>query len=143
LLERLGKLLKTSDTWEGSPYFTKKELACKCGCGGLPEREFVERLVVLRRKCGFAFIVTSGYRCPKHNYAVTKNKSQGTGWSGPHTMGRAVDLAVYGEKVFTIIKEAVKLGFTGIGLNQKGTYSERYIHLDDLDGDGRPTVWTY
>jgi hypothetical protein len=31
--------------------------------------------------------------------------------------------------------------FTGIGIQQKG--GARFIHLDDLTGVGRPTVWSY
>jgi hypothetical protein len=35
---------------------------------------------------------------------------------------------------------AMEAGFTGIGVQQKGT--GRFLHLDTLEGDLRPTVWS-
>jgi zinc D-Ala-D-Ala carboxypeptidase len=39
------------------------------------------------------------------------------------------------------LRLAFKLGFTGIGVQQKG--SGRFIHLDTMEGGTRPTVWSY
>jgi hypothetical protein len=35
----------------------------------------------------------------------------------------------------------MELGFTGIGVQQKGT--GRFIHVDLTVGQNRPTVWSY
>lgn len=59
-------------------------------------------------------------------------------------MGRACDVVVSGQDAFALVDMAITLGFTGIGIQQKGT--GRFIHLDDLreeDGFLRPTIWSY
>lgn len=120
-------------------YFTLDEFACK-HCGGnkmMPT--FIEKLDRLRSVCGFPLQVTSGYRCPVHNANVSS-----TGADGPHTTGRAADIAVERDRAFLLLCHATSLGFTGIGVLQKG--KTRFIHLDDLPaapGRPRPTVWSY
>lgn len=117
-------------------YFTPKEMACKC-CGYVKVDEgFMNKLEALRMNCKFPFPVNSAYRCVKHNQAVSS-----TGDSGPHTTGRAVDIGVDRGKAFKLLGIAIEMGFTGIGLAQKG--ESRYIHLDDLTDGLRPTVWSY
>lgn len=119
-------------------HFTKEELECKCGCGGLPELDFVKKLERLREELGFPMPVTSGYRCPDYNARVSS-----TGRTGPHTTGRAVDIGVDRYRAWRLILEAMP-EFTGIGLQQKG--QGRFVHLDDLpnaEGQPRPTVWSY
>ena len=63
---------------------------------------------------------------------------------GSHASGRAVDIAVRGDKAVKLIKVAFEFGITGIGVQQKG--GGRFIHLDDLkleDGFARPNIWSY
>ena len=117
--------------------FFKDEFACK-HCGkNLTHEDFLAKLNKLGEKLPFPVTVSSGYRCPEHNQKVST-----TGPKGPHTTGRAVDLAVRGEQAYTVLAEAFASGaFTGIGVNQKGL--ARFIHLDDILADGRPTVWSY
>lgn len=119
-------------------YFSKEELQCKCGCGGLPEEDFVYKLEKLRDILGFPLPVSSGFRCGSYNNLVS-----GTGLNGPHTTGRAVDIAVDRARAHALITQALP-EFTGIGVNQKG--QGRFVHLDDLpnkEGQPRPTVWSY
>lgn len=126
-------------------HFELSEFACGCGhCGSDGSEmqvEFLYQLDDLRERCGFPFIVTSGYRCPAHNSEVST-----TGHDGPHTTGRAVDLRLSGENVFRLLTQ-VSLGgwMTGIGLMQRGPHEKRFIHLDDLTKPDhpRPRVWTY
>jgi len=125
-------------TWD-SPYFTKEEMRCQCGCeqDGM-HSEFMEKLTSLRADWGQPMTVTSGYRCPNHPIEAKKAKP------GTHASGRAVDIAVQGEDAYNFLCAALGHGFTGIGVNQKG--SSRFIHLDDLtrdEGWPRPTVWSY
>lgn len=127
----------------GWQYFTVEELQCKgkdC-CGGRMEMDikFMRRISHLRRTVGFPFRVTSAYRCPEHNNNVSKS-----GLDGPHTTGRAMDIMMMGDRVFLLFDFLRRMGFTGIGLRQKG--HDRFIHLDDLDATDkrpRPFVWTY
>jgi uncharacterized protein YcbK (DUF882 family) len=116
-------------------------LQCQCCKVNKMKISTMDRLNRLRHKTGIPLIVTSGYRCPKHNEEVSA-----TGRTGPHTTGHAVDLLVFGDRAYIILKYAALFGFTGIGLDQKGTHKERFIHLDDIDGDDnfiRPWLWTY
>lgn len=121
-------------------YFKIEEFACKCGCGtNLIDSQFVQELDDLRGEYGLPMIVNSGYRCPKHNAQVSD-----TGESGPHTTGRASDIAVDRGNAYRLLKIALNRGFTGIGVQQRG--AARYLHLDNLPnspGQPRPTIWSY
>ena len=122
-----------------TPHFHESELVCKCGCGMLPAQDFMDKVEALRVACGYSFVVTSAARCPLHNDRVSQ-----TGFHGPHTTGRAIDVAVDRGKAFLVVALAIKRGFTGIGVQQKG--AGRFIHLDDLPdapGQPRPTIWSY
>ena len=119
-----------------TPHFPDSELACKCGCGMLPQQAFMDKIESLRVSLGFPLPVTSAARCPKHNANVS-----GTGPTGPHTTGRAIDLQVQGQRAYLVLSAALAMGFTGIGIAQKG--GTRFIHLDDLAGPTRPNVWSY
>ena len=118
-----------------TPHFKREELACKCGCGMLPKQDFMDRVEALRLAVGFALPVTSAARCPDYNAKVS-----GTGRTGPHTTGRAIDFGVSHSQAYMVLSAALLAGFTGIGVQQKG--GGRFIHLDDLQV-GRPTVWSY
>lgn len=122
-----------------TPHFTAAELACKCGCGMLPAQDFMDKVEKLRVTVGFPLPVTSAARCPEHNAKVSSS-----GKDGPHTTGRAIDLGVFGGKAHSVLAAALSMGFTGIGVAQKG--GGRFIHLDDLqstDKRFRPYVWSY
>jgi len=120
-------------------YFKKSEFDCHCGeCETHMDTVFLKKLDALRHELGFPFHVTSGYRCPAHNEFVSS-----TGPGGPHTTGRAVDLSLFGINAYRVIEAAARHGMTGIGLKQHGKMNTRFIHLDDLDKDPRPNVWTY
>ena len=119
-------------------YFTEDELRCQHTGQYKTNPEFLEKLNAIRHECGFAFVITSGYRAPEHPIEAKKQRP------GSHASGRAVDIAVYGKQAYRVIEVALKHGMTGIGVNQKG--SHRFIHLDDLEGGlyfSRPTVWSY
>lgn len=121
-------------------YFTRAEFACKCGCGRNEiDDDFITELDELRALVGEPLIVESGYRCPVHNARVSS-----TGDDGPHTTGEAADLRCARLLAYRVLDAALSMGFTGIGINQKG--DGRFIHLDTLEagpGRPRPTVWTY
>lgn len=110
--------------------FSYKELMCKCGCEQLElNTNLLNKLQLLRDLCGFPLVITSCYRCSKHPEEAKKEHP------GMHNKGIAVDIAKpQGEKAYTILKLAIQLGFTGIGV------SNRFIHLDLRDS---PSVWGY
>lgn len=120
-------------------HFSDDELRCKCGCGRQEmEAEFLVTLEAIRIAYNRPMHLSSAFRCPAHNAAVSH-----TGTSGPHTTGRAVDVLVSGRDAHDLICAAVEAGITGIGVSQKGPHAQRFIHLDDLEGPTRPWVWSY
>lgn len=118
--------------------FRLEEFACKhCGENKI-SHELINNLQELRDECDFPFIITSGYRCPKHPVEINKKKS------GMHTEGLAVDILVSGSQAYELVSAAPSFGFTGIGVNQKS--KGRFIHLDingDKNGKIRPYIWSY
>jgi len=106
--------------------------------------DFMEMVERIRELCGFPLPVSSAYRCPTHNAAVSS-----TGLDGPHTTGRAMDIRIYGHRAWSLLEAALEVGhFTGIGVAQKNRdRGARFIHLDDLTPDdgfpSRPWVWSY
>ena len=119
-------------------YFTELELRCShCNKEGM-NIDFMEKIEALRERMGFPFIVTSGYRCSQHPIEIEKYTV------GAHVTGRAIDVSVYGENAYKLLRGALKAGFTGIGVNQKG--GARFIHIDDIEKSPerrRPWVWSY
>ncbi len=120
-------------TYEGDPM-----LACPC-CGDKGMAlVFLRKLDKIREEYGKPMIVSSGYRCAKYNASMSS-----TGFCGPHTTGRAVDICVSRGDALSLVKIALDNGITGLGVNQKGSYNKRIIHLDDLSGNVRPWIWSY
>lgn len=118
-------------------YFSKKELACQCcGADGI-DPSFMELITEMREELDFPFIVTSGYRCSNH--PIEKKKSS----PGAHQSGRAIDIAVHGERAMKLIDLARARGFKRIGVAQKGPMSSRFIHLDDCEDKPSPALWSY
>jgi uncharacterized protein YcbK (DUF882 family) len=96
------------------------------------------KLQDLRDSFGKPMRVTSGYRCPEHPVEIVKSKP------GVHASGRAVDIAVRGSDAYALMMLAMRQGWQGIGVQQKGDV--RFLHLDDMtsrEGWPRPTVWSY
>src|SRR5690606_23334893 len=100
--------------------------------------EMLAKLERVRARMGVGLRISSGYRCPDYNAQISS-----TGRTGPHTTGRAVDVACYGTTALRLIEAALAEGFTGIGVSQKGEHAKRFIHLDDLKGQSRPWIWSY
>ena len=54
-----------------SKHFSKKEFACKDGCGfDTPSKELIDALEELRGVLGRKLIISSGCRCSSHNAMV-------------------------------------------------------------------------
>lgn len=123
------------------PYFSVREMQCKCGCGGLPKDSFMEILVAVREELNIPLVVSSGFRCADYNALVANS-----GRDGPHVMGLAADIRIYGDNALHLLLVGVKNGMRGIGLSQKGFIPSRYVHLDSVIGDAkhpRPWIWSY
>ncbi len=124
------------------PNFSYAELRCRCGkCdsdGTEMNVAFMNQVQRLRELYGKPLTITSPYRCPQHPVEARKATP------GAHTLGCAVDIACSGAQAVEILRLAMTLPFTGIGIDQKG--GGRFIHLDMAPaaaGRPRPTIWSY
>lgn len=124
--------------WDRYPNFTEEEFRCKQTGRCEMQESFMDRLQELRKDFDRPMIITSGFRHISHPSERHKGRP------GAHTYGHAADVAVSHQDAYDLIALAIKHGFTGIGVNQKG--NGRFIHLDDMPPDvirPRPTVWSY
>ena len=97
--------------------------------------KLLEKLDQLREVYGYPIKLTSTYRSPDHPIEAKKTKP------GEHAYGAAVDFAcVGGEATFKLVKAAIEVGFTRIGISRKNNF----VHVG-IGYDGAPpiTIWTY
>ena len=123
-------------TWKHFSYATDPMLACPCCHKEGMNPEFMIRLDGLRDEIDRPIIISSGYRCPEYNDIMSE-----TGLDGPHTTGMAIDTPISGHEAYFLMKIALRLGITGIGVRQKG--GDRILHLDKANVTPRPWVWSY
>jgi uncharacterized protein YcbK (DUF882 family) len=111
-------------------YFKREEFTCKETGENLITKDFILQLDKLREACGFPFVIKSGYRSPRHSVEAKKDKP------GTHAQGIAADIKVNnGAEAYIVMREAFKLGFSGIALG-KG-----FVHVDTRPG--AKVSWTY
>jgi len=122
--------------WGKYPNFKAAEFKCShCGSEGIKEA-LIAKLQAMRTEYGKAMRITSGYRCPKHPVEASKSVP------GAHALGIAADIGVEGAEAHRVLALAMKHGFTGVGVQQKGT--GRFIHVDIRNGElPTPAVWSY
>lgn len=89
----------------------------------------------LREAYGYPIKLTSTYRSPDHPIEAKKKSP------GEHAYGAAVDIAcVGGEATFKLVKAAIEVGFTRIGVSRKNNF----VHVGIGYPDAPPiTLWTY
>ena len=121
--------------WDNYPNFSEAEFACSHTGTCEMQEHFMDTLQELRTIYAKPMPITSGYRSPEHPIEARKNKP------GTHATGLAADIACSGQDAYDILQIAFELGFSGIGVQQKG--SGRFIHLDMWEDGPRPNVWSY
>jgi zinc D-Ala-D-Ala carboxypeptidase len=121
--------------WNNYPNFSEDEFKCS-HCGKVDmQPAFMASMQQLRNMYGKPMAITSGYRCPDHPIEAKKSTP------GAHASGEACDIGVQGTDAYHLLRLALALDFTGIGVQQKG--GGRFIHLDTLRDPPRPNVWSY
>jgi len=111
-------------------YFSTSEFDCQHTGENRMEPEFLLKLDALREACGFPFVITSGYRSPDHPIEAVKEIP------GTHAQGIAADIKITNSaQRYTIIREALAHGFTGLGV------AGDFIHVDTRGTV--PVIWTY
>lgn len=138
---------------EWGPYFTEAEFACShCGKGPVDSLRWIgilRELNILRGRCDFPFRVSSGYRCLLHPDEERKGRDA----IHAHTHG-AVDILVSGARAGVLLERAFSQHcshtgdpiWTGVGVNQRGGYDQRFVHLDMMirgDSPSNVIVWSY
>jgi zinc D-Ala-D-Ala carboxypeptidase len=123
-----------------SKNFSAEELSCShCGENKFDQKT-LDSLQGLRDAMKKPLKLSSAYRCSVHNQNVSSS-----GPDGPHTTGKAIDILCSGKDAHEILSFAMIRSNTwkGIGISQKGKHSSRFIHLDTIEADNRPWVWSY
>lgn len=69
-----------------SKYVSLSEVACKCGCGLIPQKALLDKFDQIREAYGKAIHITSGSRCEK------QNKKIGGSLKSNHVKGLAIDV---------------------------------------------------
>jgi zinc D-Ala-D-Ala carboxypeptidase len=112
-------------------YFHREDFDCAETGENEIKGSFLLLIDELRHRCGFPFIVNSGYRDPLHSAEASKPTP------GTHTSGIAADIRVSGGKQRgKIVEEAIAMGFKGIGV------AKTFVHVDTRDVDDL-TMWSY
>ena len=125
--------------WNNSRYFKATEFTCSHTSTEKMDQNFIDKLNNLREAYGKPMTISSGYRDATHPIEAKKK-----GKGGSHTTGQAADIFISRGEAFKLLSLAFNLGFTGIGVNQKG--GARFLHLDTLENSPvrpRPTIWSY
>ena len=133
----------TSDNWPRArwPNFVIHEVSCTHCEETILDPNALDKLQRLRNVIG-PISLTSAYRCPDHPVEQAKEKGPGS-----HSLGKAFDVPCRGELAYDILKAALSIGFTGIGIAQTGDHN-RFLHLDCIDHldqfhAPRPAIWSY
>lgn len=120
--------------WTLYPNFPPEEMACKETGELNMHPDFMKKLQHLRSVFGKPMRVSSGYRSPRHSIEAAKASP------GEHCTGRAADIAIQGADALRLVQLALQMGFTRIGVQQKG--AGRFIHLGDSP-EFPSTIWSY
>lgn len=103
-------------------HFSPSEFTCHCGCGAGMERMdsgFLMKLEEARKLAGIPFVLSSAYRCPKHNRAV------GGVEDSAHVRGYAADIrCLSSHDRFRMLAALMEAGFRRIEL------APTWIHVD-------------
>jgi len=123
-----------------SKNFSDLELSCSHCDKNHFDQKTLDALQGLRDAMKKPLKLSSAYRCSVHNQNVSSS-----GPNGPHTTGQAIDILCSGKDAHEILSFAMIRSNTwkGIGISQKGKHSSRFIHLDTIEADNRPWVWSY
>jgi uncharacterized protein YcbK (DUF882 family) len=110
-----------------TPYFSRAEFACKCGCGqNTIDYEVVAACIAVREHFDRPVRITSGVRCKAHNKAVGGSRHS------QHLFGRAADIVVDGVPAEIVQQYADE----NLGVKGLGSY-DSFTHIDSRNGRAR------
>ena len=120
--------------------FSRDELKCSFSGECAIEEDALQRLQALRDEWGKTIRLSSAYRSAQHPRERTKPNGPGHHHGVNGNGGQAFDVLIAGEDVPPFIALAIKHGFRGIGVNQKGEWNQRFIHIDTRN---KFACWSY
>ena len=123
-----------------SKNFSREELQCSFSGECEIEEDALNRLQALRDEWGKPIKLSSAYRSAENPRERTKKTGPGYHHGVNGDGGQAFDVLIAGEDVPPFIALAIKHGFRGIGVNQKGEWNQRFIHIDTRD---KYACWSY
>lgn len=120
----------------GSKNFKLSEFECKCGCRQIKLSEDLGNILQnIRDQYKKPIIITSGYRCIKHNKFIRGSSTS------DHIYGLGVDISVINDRDrFELIKFALDEGIDRIGIGKT------YLHLGLSHPSSKKSdrvIWTY
>lgn len=118
--------------WGKIRYFKPEEFACPC-CGQENiQEELVLKLNIARELARTPFIITSGFRCERHNKEVQGKKNSS------HLKGLAADIkATNSRERYNILLALLNVGFTRLGV------AKNFIHVDLDISKPENVLWLY
>jgi len=117
--------------WDKIKFFSENEFNCSCCGKRVISANLVLKLDLAREIAETRFVITSGYRCPKHNKEVGGVKNSA------HMSGLAVDIVVPDNVArLNILKGLIIAGFRRIGIGKD------FIHAD-IDKSKINNLWLY
>jgi len=103
------------------------------GSGDWMAIDLIQKLDIIRHKCGFPMIISSGFRTLSFNASLEKSVEKSA-----HTVGMAVDISARSSsQKFSILFHAFNFGITRIGIG------DTFIHLDIDKSKPQEVIWTY
>lgn len=113
-----------------SENFSRREFACKCGCGkDTVDVELLKYLEQIRSHFDARVTVTSGNRCASHNARA------GGLPTSQHLVGRAADIVISNIDPSIVSELADQLGVPGVG-----SY-DTFTHIDTRSPSGVKARW--
>jgi uncharacterized protein YcbK (DUF882 family) len=114
-----------------SEHFSRREFACRCGCGyDVPNQRLLLALEKLRATLGKPIRINSACRCRAHNAKV------GGASDSQHVQGNAADIRVRGLSPRDLYYEAIRVpdfDAGGIGVYPR----DGFVHVDVRDRRAR------
>ena len=113
-------------------HFLYNEFSCPCCHKNIMQDPFLARLDAARTLAGVPFVITSGYRCVRHNIVIGGSKTSA------HLDGWAADIAAEDPRT----RERIIYGLIMAGFNRIGI-KENMIHVDSHPDKPSNVIWSY
>ena len=126
--------------WTDIEFFNPNEFRCKCCKKVYMDLNFVKRLNYARSIALIPFIVTSGYRCEKHNREIGGKENSA------HLYGKAADILCNTDNSrFIMVSSLLRVGFKRLGISKGTEFRSGFIHVDDMIDNEHPPflIWLY